>query len=332
MKRLIIIVIFYFSTESKGQDLIFSQSFLVPETINSSFTGSTRGTKAGLISRIQWRSSSLKVSSNFAFADRWFEGMNIGIGISLLNQNESSSGYSFNQINLIYAMAFELGDSWFFRPSITAGVGAKSYGFQNLLFEDQITLGNSFFNPITIDPTILKSQRFFIDIGSSFLINNSDSWIGITFRHLNKPNISLTETGNTPLEIYFSIHTKYHLPILNNIETWLAKKSKIYLLAQYIKQGPYNRLDGGLQYVYDDTISLGLTASKNVEKNPFNSNFINSFNIFTGIHWKNYRFGYSYEFNTSQLMNFGGSHEFSISYDFNVNQRELDRYKCVAFF
>lgn len=128
------------------------------------------------------------------------------------------------------------------------------------------------------------------------------------------------------------MHTKYYLPILYNIETWLAKKSKIYLLANYLKQGPYDRLDGGLQYVYDDRISLGLTASKNVEKNTFNSNYINSFNIFTGIYWKNYRFGYSYEFNTSQLMIFGGSHEFSISYDFNVNQRELDRYKCVAFF
>jgi hypothetical protein len=31
-------------------------------------------------------------------------------------------------------------------------------------------------------------------------------------------------------------------------------------------------------------------------------------------------------------MNTGGIHEFSISYDFSVNIRELNRYKCIPFF
>ena len=74
MKRFLIFIIFFYSTLNNAQDVIFSQSFLVPETINTSFTGATKGTKVGAISRSQWRSSALKVSSNFAFTDTWFEG------------------------------------------------------------------------------------------------------------------------------------------------------------------------------------------------------------------------------------------------------------------
>lgn len=332
MKRFLIFIIFFYSTLNNAQDVIFSQSFLVPETINTSFTGATKGTKVGAISRSQWRSSALKVSSNFAFMDTWFEGFNFGIGINILNQKESGSSYSFNQVNFNYAMAFQLSDTWFFRPSISAGIGSKSYGFQNLLLEDQINLGNNFLNTASIDPSILKSQRSFADISSSILFNNEYSWVGITFRHLNKPNISLTQTGNLPLDVFFTVHGKYYLPVLDNVNTWLANNSKIYLLTNYMKQGPFNRLDAGIQYIFDDSISLGLTVGSNVVKNNNQSKSINSFSTFTGVQWKGYRFGYSFDFNTSELMNTGGIHEFSISYDFSVNIRELNRYKCIPFF
>ena len=292
MKKYLILILFFYCEFSIAQDVIFSQNFLVPETLNTSFTGTTRGTKTGAVFRSQWRSSALKVSSNFAFADTWFEGFKSGIGISVLNQKESGSSYTFNQINL----------------------------------------GNSFLNTATIDPSVLKSQRSFFDISSSILFNNEDSWLGVTVRHLNKPNISLTEAGNIPLDVFFSAHGKYYLPVLNNIRTWLADKSKIYVLSNYMKQGPYNRFDAGLQYVFDDQISMGLTMASTSAKNTDNSKPVNSFSTFTGVHWQGYRFGYSYDFNTSELINTGGIHEFSISYDFNVNIRELNRYKCVPFF
>jgi len=332
MKKYLILILFFYCEFSNAQDVIFSQNFLVPETLNTSFTGATRGTKTGAVFRSQWRSSALKVSSNFAFVDTWFEGFKSGIGLSVLNQKESGSSYTFNQVNLNFAMAFEISDTWFFRPSISAGFGNKNYGFQNLLLEDQINLGSSFLNTATIDPSVLRSQRSFVDVSSSILFNNEDSWVGVTVRHLNKPNISLTEAGNVPLDVFFSAHGKYYLPVLNNVRTWLADKSKIYVLTNYMKQGAYNRFDAGLQYVFDDSISMGLTMATTSAKNTDNSKPVNSFSTFTGVHWQGYRFGYSYDFNTSELINTGGIHEFSISYDFNVNIRELNRYKCVPFF
>ena len=332
MKKLIFILLFFASIKGFAQDVIFSQNFLVPETLNSSFTGSIRSTKSGSVFRSQWRNSALKTSSNFAFIDTWFEGYNTGLGISFLNQKESGSSYTFNQVNLNFAMAFEISDTWFFRPSISVGLGSKNYGFQNLLLEDQININTNFINTSTIDPILLKAQRSFMDFSSSLLFNNEESFLGLTVKHLNKPNISLTENGNVPLDIFLSVHTKYYIPLLENYNTRLASKSKVYFLSNYMQQGDFNRLDLGLQYIFEDQLSFGMTIATVPKKNSKNTSTINSISSFAGIRWQGFRFGYSYDINTRELLNTGGIHEFSISYDFDINIRALDRYKCVPFF
>ncbi len=332
MKKAILLLIIFTSLTSYTQDVIFSQAFLVPETLNSSFTGAIRSTKVGSVFRSQWRNSGFKTNSNYAFFDTWFEGYKSGLGISFLNQNESASSYTFNQINLNFSMAFQISDTWYFRPSISAGFGMKNYGFQNILLEDQINLNNNTINTSTLDPLLLRDQRNFFDFNSSILFNNDDTWVGITVKHLNKPNISLTENGNVPLDVFWSIHTKYYLPILENNRTSFANKSKVYLLSNFMKQGSFNRLDIGAQYVFVDQFSLGITAATTPIKNNENNSVISSVSTFAGLRWQGFRFGYSYDINTTELVNTGGIHEFSISYDFEINIRKLDRYKCVPFF
>ena len=77
MKKFIILILLVSSLQNYSQDVIFSQNFLVPETISTSFTGAIRSTKTGSVSRSQWRNSALKITSNFAFVDTWFEGLNL---------------------------------------------------------------------------------------------------------------------------------------------------------------------------------------------------------------------------------------------------------------
>jgi type IX secretion system PorP/SprF family membrane protein len=332
MKKFIILILLVSSLQNYSQDVIFSQNFLVPETISTSFTGAIRSTKTGSVSRSQWRNSALKITSNFAFVDTWFEGFKSGLGVSFLNQKESGSNYTFNQVNLNFAMAFEISDTWYFRPSVSAGLGNKNYGFQNLLLEDQIDLNNNFINTSTIDPILLKAQRSFLDFSTSVLFNNEDSWVGLTLKHLNKPNISLTQNGEVPLDVFLSVHTKYYIPLLENYRTWFASKSKIFVLSNYMQQGAYNRFDLGLQYIFEDQMSFGMMVATIPSKNTKETSTINSISTFAGIRWQGFRFGYSYDINTTELVNTGGIHEFSVSYDFEINIRALDRYKCVPFF
>lgn len=333
MKRFLILVLLVFSVNGLfAQDVIFSQNFLVPETLNTSFTGALRSSKMGSVHRSQWRNSAFKTNSNFVFFDTWFERYKTGLGISFLNQTESASTYTFNQINFNYSMAFQISDSWYFRPSISVGYGMKNYGFQNLLLEDQINISGGVINTSSLDPLLLRSRRNFFDFSSSILFNNENSWIGLTVKHLNKPNISLTENGNIPLDIFFSTHANILLPIFNNYRNDFIGMSKLFLITNFMSQGKFNRLDLGLQYVVDDRFSLGIIGFTSPLKTTNQSNFLNAISAFAGVRWNGFRFGYSYDVNTTKLLNTGGIHEFSISYDFNVNIRFLERYKCVPFF
>ncbi len=332
MKRVIILFVVFTSIVSYAQDVIFSQAFLVPETLNSSFTGSLRSNKVGSLFRSQWRGTAFKTNSNYAFFDTWLEGYKIGVGVSFLNQTESISSYTFNQVNFNYSMAFQLNDTWFFRPSVSVGLGMKNYGFQNLLLEDQINLNNYTINTSSIDPISLRSQRNFFDYSSSLLFNNEDSWIGLTVKHLNRPNISLTENGNAPLSLFWSVHAKYYLPFLENQRTLFNRKSKIYVLSNFMIQGAFNRLDLGTQYVFENQFSIGVTAGLTPIQNEFTSSLLSSVNTFVGFRLQGFRFGYSYDFNATKLSNSFGIHEFSVSYDFDINIRALNRYKCVSSF
>ena len=332
MKQLLYLLFLTLAMKFQAQDVIFSQNFLVPETLNTSFTGAIRSSKLGSVHKSQWHNTAFKTNSSFVFYDTWLERYKMGLGVSFLNQTESGSNYTFNQINFNYSMAFQLNDTWFFRPSISAGFGMKNYGFQNTLLEDQINLNNNSINTSSIDPIVLETQRNFFDFSSSILFNNDDSWIGLTLRHLNKPNISLTDSGNIPLDIFISVHTKYYLSFLENYRTWFASKSKIYVLSNYMMQGNVNRFDLGLQYVFDDQFSLGITAATIPIKNENTNSLISSVSTFAGVRWQGFRFGYSYDFNTTNLNFTGGTHEFSIAYDFNINIRALNRYKCISYF
>jgi len=331
--NLILLILLLTCFKSYSQDIIFSQNFIVPENLSSSFTGAIRATKLGSIFRSQWRNTNVKTYSNFVFADTWFERYNSGIGFTLLNQKEDGSNYTFNQLNINFAMAFQINDTWFFRPSVSLGYGMKSFGFKNLRFGDDFDEANFVFLPTSSENlSLFSSRKSYFDYSSSLLFNNKDSWIGVTFKHLNKPNISLTENGNIPLDIFFSLHAKYYLPFPTKYTRYFASKSKVFMLSNFIKQGPLTRLDIGTQYIFDDKISLGMTLRTNTNKYSNDAKLINGFTTFFGLKWQGYRFGYSYDVNTLSILNSGGVHEVSLSYDFDINQRAIDRDREVRIF
>lgn len=327
MKKIIIIFIFFTCAYTNAQDAVFSQAFLVPETLSASFTGAIKGTKLGALYKTQGTGSVSEVNSNFAFLDTWFEIYNIGLGVSILNQTNGGSTYTFNQVNLNCSLAFQINNVWYFRPSVSAGFGMKSFGVQNFLLGDQINIGDSPNNPTSVDPILLGSKRAFIDLSPSLLIHNEYSWIGITVRHLNKPNVSITQEGTDYLNMFWSIHAKYYIPFLENFRNSFASKSKMYLLSNYMKQGDFNRLDMGTQYSYDDRFSLGITAGIIPNKNDANTSLMNSISTFISFQSRGFKFGYSYEYNSTDLINTINTHELSISYDFKINSRRLYRLK-----
>ena len=313
MKKLL--YIFALATFFKGysQDPIHTQFFMVPETLSSSFTGAKQSTRAGIIHRTQWPGLNFSINTQFAFVDNWFEEVKSGIGISVLNHKETTTRYNFTQVNLNYAYQFQISDEWNVHPSISVGYGSKDFGFQNLVLEDQINIFSGIINANSIDPINLNESVRFLDFSASVLFNSENSWIGFTVKHLNRPNISMEIGGQENLDMFMSLHGSLYIPFGD-----YRNDNKLFVLANGMMQGAYNRFDLGAKYEMD-RFSFGLLAATNPIKTDPNSHFLTSINAFVGMDWEGFRFGYSYDFNVTEIGRTGGVYELSISYDFLNN-------------
>ncbi|GAA4232528.1 hypothetical protein GCM10022291_07550 [Postechiella marina] len=314
MKFKIIITLFIccFSTFVKAQDPIFSQYFLVPETINPGFSGFEDATYFGIMHRTQWPNLNLKVETEYAFFNTWVENLG-GLGFSILNQHESNTNYNHLQGNINYAYHVKLANAWYFRPAVELGFGAKSYNFRNLVLSDQINIGTGTINPVSSDVFALNANRniMFFDFTAGFVFdkkntsNDTDLWIGATFKHLNRPNISFVENNNVPLDIFYSLHANYKFPYYD--------RNDFLLSANYMQQGEFNRLDLGATMKINK-LFLGAIAVTNPAKNNNNSYFLTSVNGLIGVEFEKLRFGFSYDINTSNIGRTDGVYELSITY------------------
>ena len=313
----------------KAQDPIFTQSFLMPETINTGFTGALESTKAGIIHRTQWAGLNFSINTQYAFVDTWLDAINSGIGISVLNHKETSTRYNFTQINFNYAYALQLSDTWYFRPSISVGGGSKDFGFQDLLLEDQIDILNNSINTTSMDPLALNKNVLFFDYSASLLFNTERSWIGVTVRHLNRPNISMTHAGSVPLGMFMSAHAAIEFP-LSSYSGSYADESSIYVLGNFMQQNSYNRFDFGTQYVYNNLL-IGVLAATNPVRAHAESHFVSSINVFAGMKWEGFKMSCSYDFSTSAIGKTGGVYELLLIYDFG-STGGARRLKCPRYF
>ena len=313
MKRIIILILLVSQIKGVAQDPIHTQFFMVPETLSSSFTGAKQSTRAGIIHRTQWPGLNFSINTQFAFVDNWFEEINSGVGISVLNHKETTTRYNFTQVNLNYAYQFPISEEWNVRPSISGGYGAKDFGFQNLVLEDQINIFSGIINVNSIDPINLNETIRFLDFSASVLFNSDNSWAGFTVKHLNKPNISMEMEGQDDLEMFMSLHSSLYIPFGD-----YRSDNKLFVLANGMMQGAYNRFDLGAKYEMD-RFAFGLLAATNPIKTDPNSHFLTSINAFVGMDWEGFRFGYSYDFNVTEIGRTGGVYELSVSYDFLNN-------------
>jgi len=318
-----------FSTLVSAQDPIFTQYFLVPETINPSFTGFLETTSAGIIHRSQWTTLDYKIDTDYAYVSTWSEENNSGIGVNFLNHRENFTGYNFIQANVNYSYRVELDYKWYFRPGIEIGYGSKSFGFQNLILRDQINIGNETISPISIDPLQLNNRIQFIDISTGLLFYTDFFWIGTAAKHLNRPNIAIAKEGNIPLDMFYNISSGYEFKIADFINTtFLPYETSMMITANFMRQAEYNRLDIGASIIFSSLV-FGATAAINPMKKTNESHTLTSINLFSGLQYENFKIGFSYDINTSKIGRTGGVFELGLVYQFDVEGRKC--FGCPAY-
>ena len=327
LKKIIFLLGILYSCHLNAQDPIFSQSSYVQETLNPGFSGFEDNDRiyAGILSRLQWPNLDLNLTTQYAFVNKSFDygpGLGYGIGVNAMWQYESFNNYNYVQINANYAHRINLDGGWFFRPGLEVGVGSKSNRFRNLTLGDQININTGIINPVSIDPLGNNTRgRYYLDFSTGIVFekeefNGHTYWFGASVKHLNRPNISFVEGEKLPLQIFYSIHGNYRFPFLNDYS--------IMITANYMQQGEYNRMDvGGLFQV--NQLLIGLTAATNPARNDGNSHVLTSINAFLGLEYTQFRFGLSYDMNTSEIGNTRGVYEFSMTYLSRCRSCNTDR-------
>ncbi|MDI1255646.1 MAG: PorP/SprF family type IX secretion system membrane protein [Flavobacterium sp.] len=320
-KLLYIVALISFSWSVKAQDPIFTQYFIVPETMNAGFTGFLETTSIGLIHRSQWPDLNFRVDTDFAYYSQWNESMNSGFGLTVLNHRENFTGYVFTELNATYAYRVQLTDDWYFRPALELGYGMKSYGFNDLVLQDQLNIGNGTINAQSIDPEVFnaRDKLGFVDVSAAMLFNTENTWVGLSMKHLNKPNISLTQRGNVPLDMFFSANAGFKFKLADYIDVIaFPYETNMLFNLNVMKQGEYSRVDLGSELIFKKFF-VGVSAATNPFSKADNSGLLTSINMFGGLQYEHFKFGYSYDFNTSGIRRTGGVHELSLSYQFDLD-------------
>ena len=171
MKRIILILAIIFSVKSYSQDPAFTQSFMVPESINPSFSGFYETTKAGLLYKNQqWSGFDFNLNSQYLYFDDWYPDLNSGVGISLMNHQETFTNYSLKQLNLSWAYKFKINYDGHFKQILIFGFETKDFEFDNLLLKIRLIFFKILLTQTHLIPSFLEKTQDMLTLGHHFYL------------------------------------------------------------------------------------------------------------------------------------------------------------------
>jgi type IX secretion system PorP/SprF family membrane protein len=326
--RLIVFLLILNTTEEvKAQDPVFTQFMLVPETINSAFTGVANARNAGIINRRQWADGDRRIDTRYGYYNAMVTDQ-LALGGSIVNHYEVFTHYNFTQANAAVSYRVELDSYWRLRLGLEGGLGLKSFRFGNLLLEDQINTNDGSIGGGSTDPGVngRKENMVFPDISAGFVVDREEAWFGVALKHMNRPNISFIDERNVPLDMFLSIHGGYYLTMEGPAFSVLPEGTDVFFTFNYMRQSQYNRLDLGT-VVEMPMFSLGVIAATNPQRKSSSSHFITSLNPIASMKLGEFTFGISRDFNTSKIGRNSGIYEFTITWQSNHTCNKCDNYK-----
>ena len=313
--------------EVKAQDPVFTQFLIVPETLNPGFTGSASSCNAGIIHRRQWPEGNRRIDTQYGFANNLVTD-NLGVGITVLNQKETFTNYNYFQFNGAVSYRVDLNYNWRLRLGLEGGFGRKDFNFGNLLLEDQININDGSISGSSIDPGFLRynNQINFVDFSFGVLVDEENAWFGAALKHLTRPDISFLENGNVPLDLFLSVHGGYYFALDNSPTMILPADTDLLVSFNYMRQSQFNRLDIGASLEMN-MFSFGVIAATNPEGRSTNSHLVTSLNPFVSMRAGEFKFGYSYDINTSRFGQNQGVHELTLTWQSKYTCRDCDNYR-----
>lgn len=293
-----------------SQDFQFSQYYQAPLYLNPGFTGITQQQRVAINHRVQWPNLPQAFTTYAASYDIFVDELRSGFGLQITNDRMGSAGWQTTNVNVLYSFKVKLTEKLVFSPGLVFGYGTNGIDRSKLKFGDG-------FDP---EEQRLGRQSFF-DVGAGFLLYSRSIWLGASFHHLNKPNISMMGTEDR-LPMRMTIHGGMRLNLSGGgLRPRGARMSYLTPSFIYRTQGPaFSQLDIGMNY-HIDPVSVGVyyrgkPYQRNVAENPGMQQ--DAVILALGMYFKKIVIGYSYDFTVSDFGTAsGGAHEISLIYEFS---------------
>lgn len=304
---------------------IFTQNTMVLEALNPAFTGHLQTINLGVFHRTQAPDLNTRTDSDYAFFNTSSQDNKRGFGINAFSHRDKFMNYKLTVANMKYSYTVQLDDVWSFRTGIELGFGTKSFGAPNYASQVPVNNGTIDLPPPTpsIDYSGLDANNriTFFDFTTGVALTTANGWVGLSMKHLNRPEIQFTTKGAEPLDLFYTTNAGYQFYISDYFDTLLLPvDAKMLLTTNYMKQANYNRLDVGSSLLFNK-IAVGFSLSSSPTIYGSNSHVLNSINIIGGVAFEHFNFGYAYDFNTSSAQRTLGTFEISVTYQFDFKIR-----------
>lgn len=332
MIKKIYLILFIFSFVSiQGQDPLFTQFFSNALQLNPALAGRDLSPRFHTTYRNQWPEiNNAFVTYNIEY-DQFSDKLHGGVGFQLLHDKTGNGSLNTTAFSTMYSYQAILNQKWTINFGLKASFVQKSLDWGNVIWGDQIDPSQGVVNP-TQQPQ--GNNGLYIDFSSGFILFSKNLFLGASFDHLNKPNETFfyNITDNNALNkipIRSSFHGGYKIKVLQN---GLFHK-ELFFSPEFVidLQSNLKRYNFGTYFV-DGIFDLGFwyRHTRFLDANSENFSPQDAFVVVIGIEKNKMRFGYSYDFNISNLTTSSlGSHEISFSIDLPEKRVHNSKFRVV---
>ncbi|TRZ74890.1 MAG: type IX secretion system membrane protein PorP/SprF [Bacteroidetes bacterium] len=308
-----------------SQDPEFSQFYANPLYLNPALAGATICPRVMGNFRDQWPSiGGAYVTYNAAY-DQYVDAIHGGVGLLVTADRTGGGKLNTTEISLIYAYKFNISAKLTAAGAVQAGYYQRHLSWDNLVFEDMIDPRLGVVQPTKEsapdNPTIGAP-----DFAAGVMLGYNEQYYGgVSVSHLSQPKFGFYSANNSRLDMKFTMHAG---GVINLKEGGYGDDREFSISPNilYQQQFKFHQLNVGT-YLTIDPLIIGVW---------FRHNFENADALipFLGVHYQNFRFGFSYDVTLSRLKGVtGGAYEASASWQFPCieKRRHIRAIKCPRF-
>jgi type IX secretion system PorP/SprF family membrane protein len=328
---LLLVIIQSFHSFLFAQDPVFSQYYLSPLQLNPGLAGLTEDPRFSANYRNQYPGFNNAYRTYALSYDQFFPRFNSGLGFWLLSDDAGDGILKTIKAAGIFSYRTELTKTISAKMGIEVGLVQSTLNWNKLVFGDQIDDYTGTISPGGIpfptDETAPERNRvIYPDLGVGMVVYGGTTYTGISVRHLNRPDPDFL-TGGTNLSPQIPMRWTFHggasWPIFKHF-FHKNKNASISPSIIYVKQGPFNQINGGVA-IDADIFSIGLQYRVSSGKSE-------ALIAAIGFRTNQLKLGYSFDYTVSGFPVSGGTHEIGIVYLMDNGDTESRYNDCFNLF